>query len=271
MSLLLHALRWVAASVLCLFLTAGICAEWLAPHHYSDQSRTNPNAAPSRQFLLGTDELGRDRFSRLLYGTRVSLLLAPAAAVISILIAVLAGGLSACGGPWWGRASNALTDLLLALPTILILLTARAMLPLNVSAWTSLAVTCILLGCFNWPAPAGIIRADLTALLNSDFLMQARAGGQSPGRIIRKHLVPNVRPILMAQFWLLVPVFILSEANLSFLGLGVSEPMPSWGNMLRELENYQAIGQRPWLLAPLGVLMLTILSLYSVLRNGEQS
>jgi ABC-type dipeptide/oligopeptide/nickel transport system permease subunit len=80
-----------------------------------------------------------------------------------------------------------------------------------------------------------------------------------------------VKPVLIAQFWLLVPVFVMAEANLSLLGLGVSEPMPSWGNLLRELENYAAIPERPWVLAPLGVLMLTVLCLYAILPSGEEA
>jgi peptide/nickel transport system permease protein len=262
-------LRSCAVLALSAMLLAGVFAGWLAPHHYSDQSRENPNASPSMRFLLGTDDLGRDRFSRLVYGTRVSLLLAPAAALISIVIAVLFGGFTAYAGPVWVRLSTGAIDLLLALPTILILLTVRAMLPLNVSAWTSISITCILLGALNWPAAARVIRADMSVLLNSDFILQARAAGQSTVRIFLRQLVPNFRPVLIAQFWILVPVFILTEANLSLLGLGVTEPMPSWGNMLRDLENYSAIPERPWVLAPLIVLMVTILSLYAVLPERE--
>jgi peptide/nickel transport system permease protein len=263
------ALRWTAVMMLSSMLLAGVFAGWLAPHNYADQIREFPNAAPSKRFPLGTDDLGRDRFSRLMYGTRVSLLLAPAAALMSIAIAVVIGGLLACASPVWVRLSTGAIDLLLSLPTILILLTVRAMLPLNVSAWTSISITCVLLGALNWPAAARVIRADMSALLNSEFILQARAAGQSTFRIFLRQLVPNFRPVLIAQFWILVPVFILTEANLSLLGLGVAEPMPSWGNMLRDLENYSAIPERPWVLAPLVVLMLTILSLYAVLPERE--
>ena len=264
-------LRFFSVGLLCALLLSGVLAGWLAPHDYAEQSRDVPNASPSKQFPLGTDDLGRDRFSRLVYGTRVSLLLAPAAALVSIVIAVVFGGFAACAGPWCERISASVTDLLLALPTILILLTVRAMLPLNVSAWTSILITCALLGTLNWPAAARVIRSEMAALLKADFVLQARGSGQSSARILVRHIVPNFRPVLVAQFWILVPVFILAEANLSLLGLGVSEPMPSWGNLLRELENYSAIPERPWVLAPLAVLMLTILALYSVLPSGEEA
>jgi peptide/nickel transport system permease protein len=264
-------LRYSSAALLSILLLAGVLAGWLAPHDYAEQSRELPNASPSKQFPLGTDDLGRDRFSRLMYGTRISLLLAPAAALMSIAIAVLFAALGAYGGTWCERISTGFTDVLLALPAILILLTVRAMMPLNVSAWTSILITCLLLGALNWPAAARVIRSEMAALIGSEFVLQARAAGQSRLRILIRHIVPNFRPVLVAQFWILVPVFILAEANLSLLGLGVSEPMPSWGTLLRELENYSAIPEQPWVLAPLAVLMLTILSLYALLPSGEEA
>ncbi len=264
-------MRWVAIAVLSLLMLSAVCASLIAPHGYAEQTREYPNIAPSREFPLGTDDLGRDRFSRLVYGTRVSLLLAPTAAVLSTFIAVLVGGLGACAGVWWDRGMSSATDLMLSIPTILILLTARAMMPLNISPWSSILITCLLLGLLGWPAAARVIRADVSSLLGSAFLLQARACGQSRLRILVRQLLPNLRPVLIAQFWILVPVFILSEANLSLLGLGVSEPLPSWGNLLRELENYAAIPERPWVLAPLLALMLTILCVYAAVPQGDES
>jgi len=107
-------------------------------------------------------------------------------------------------------------------------------------------------------------------LINSDFLLQARASGVSGARLFWRHLMPNLRPILLAQFWVSVPVFILSEANLGLLGLGVSEPLPSWGAMLRELENYAAVLQNPWMLAPAVLLVLSVSCLQMLLRTEEQ-
>ncbi len=265
------AASWCAGSVLCILLGVGVCAPWIAPRPYASQDRENPQVRPSREYLLGTDELGRDRFSRLIYGTRVSLLLAPAAALMSVAIAAIVGGAAALSGRWVRRGLIAVTDLLLALPTILILLTVRAMLPLNVSAWTSIVITSTLLGALNWPAAARVVRAGTESVIHAGFVLQARAAGVSDFRIYIRQLFPNLRPVLTAQFWILVPAFILTEANLSLLGLGVSEPMPSWGNMLRELENYSAIPERPWVLAPLAVLMIAILCLYTVLPQREET
>jgi len=249
---------------------AALFAGFHAPSSYSEQFRDFISAPPSARFPLGTDELGRDRFARLLYATRVSLLLAPAAALLSTLIAALFGGLAAYLG---GRREKAITtgiDLFLSLPWLFLLLAVRALLPLNTSPVASVVLTFLLLGCLGWATPARIIRAGTHTLLNSDFLVHARAAGVSPTRLFWRHLLPNLRPILLAQFWISVPVFILSEANLGLLGLGVSEPLPSWGAMLRELENYTEILHSPWMLAPVALLVIVVACLQVVLRTEDQ-
>jgi peptide/nickel transport system permease protein len=106
--------------------------------------------------------------------------------------------------------------------------------------------------------------------VNADYLVLARASGISGVRLFWRHLLPNLRPILLAQFWISVPVFILSEANLGLLGLGVSEPLPSWGALLRELENYSAVLQNPWMLAPVVLLVVVVASLQIVLRTEDR-
>ncbi len=150
------------------------------------------------------------------------------------------------------------------------MLTVRALLPLNTSPVTSVIITFLLLGCLGWATPARIIRAGTRTLVHSDYLVQARANGISRVRLFWRHLLPNLRPILLAQFWISVPVFILSEANLGLLGLGVSEPLPSWGAMLRELENYTAILHNPWMLVPALLLVVVVCCLQLVLRTEER-
>ena len=103
----------------------------------------------------------------------------------------------------------------------------------------------------------------------SASVLQARAYGCSNGRVLWVHIVPNLKPVLAAQFWILVPVFLLTEANLGALGLGVAEPMPSWGNMLAELQNYQRIAEAPWILAPALLLLLVVASLHFVVSRKE--
>ena len=266
----IRAAQTIALVLLALVALASLAAGLIAPSSYAEQFRDSISVPPSARFLLGTDDLGRDRFARLLYGTRVSLLLAPAAALLSTLLAALIGGLAGYLGGRWERYVTAGIDLFLSLPWLFLLLAARALLPLNTSPITSVAITFLLLGCLGWATPARIIRAGTRTLINADFLTQARASGISGVRLFWRHLLPNLRPILLAQFWISVPVFILSEANLGLLGLGVSEPLPSWGSMLRELENYTAVLQNPWMLAPVVLLVVVVACLQVVLRTEER-
>ncbi len=162
-----------ALAVLAVAVVASLGAGWVAQHSYAEQSREFISAPPSAQFWLGTDELGRDRFARLLYGTRVSLLLAPAAALLSTLMAGLIGGAAGYLGGRWERFVTAGVDLFLSLPWLFLLLAVRALLPLNTSPVTSVMITFLLLGCLGWAAPARIIRAGTRTLVNSDYLVQA--------------------------------------------------------------------------------------------------
>src|SRR5580692_2061729 len=259
----------LALAVMAVAVTASLGAAFIAQSSYSEQFRDAISAPPSARFWLGTDELGRDRFARLLYGTRVSLLLAPAAALLSTVIAGLIGGAAGYLGGRWERTVTAGVDLFLSLPWLFLLLAVRALLPLNTSPVTSVMITFLLLGCLGWAAPARIIRAGARTLVNSDYLVQASASGISRWRLFWRHLLPNLQPVLLAQFWISVPVFILSEANLGLLGLGVSEPLPSWGAMLRELENYSAVLQNPWILAPV-ILLVAVVSCLQLLLGTEE-
>jgi peptide/nickel transport system permease protein len=260
----------LAVVVMAVAVAASLGAAFIAQSSYSEQFRDAISVPPSARFWLGTDELGRDRFARLLYGTRVSLLLAPAAALLSTLLAGLIGGAAGYVGGRWERFITAGVDLFLSLPWLFLLLAVRALLPLNTSPVTSVMITFLLLGCLGWAAPARIIRASTRTLVNSDYLVQAAASGIPRWRLFWRHLMPNLRPILLAQFWISVPLFILSEANLGLLGLGVSEPLPSWGAMLRELENYSAMLQNPWMLAP-AVLLVLVVSCLQLLLGTEES
>ncbi len=259
----------IALTILLVAVSAALGAGWIAPHSYAEQSREFISTPPSAQFWLGTDELGRDRFARLLYGTRVSLLLAPAAALLSTLIAGFIGGAAGYLGGRWERAVTAAIDLFLSLPWLFLLLAVRALLPLNTSPVASVAITFGLLGCLGWAAPARIIRAGTRTLVASDYLLQAAASGVPRWRLFWRHLLPNLRPVLLAQFWISVPLFILSEANLGLLGLGVAEPLPSWGTLLRDLENYSAILENPWMLAPVVLLVVVVSCLQLLLRTED--
>lgn len=263
-----------AARLLACVIVVAVCAlslgaNWLAPAGYAKQFREVPNAPPSHQHLLGTDEVGRDRFARVLYGTRISLLLAPAAALVSTALAALVGGLAGYLGGIWLKLACAFTDLFLSLPWLFLLITVRALLPLNVSPLVSVLITFLILGLLGWAASARVLSTSAGALRDSDFVLQARASGLHGPRLFLIHVLPNLKPILYAQFWISIPVFILSEANLGVLGLGVAEPLPSWGSLLRELEGLISFREEPWRLVPLFLLIIVLTSFQLLLSNEE--
>jgi len=264
-------LRTTAIAVLLLVIGISLSANWLAPEGYAKQYRDTPGAGPSRQHWLGTDDIGRDRFARVLYGTRISLLLAPAAALVSTFMAALIGGLAGYLGGLWARAAMAMTDLFLSLPWLFLLITVRAAMPLNVSPVVSVVVTFSLLGLLGWTSAARVLCASALSLRQADFVRQARASGVSDARLFWVHVLPNLKPALYAQFWISIPAFILSEANLGILGLGVAEPLPSWGSLLKELEGLVSVGEEPWKFVPLILLAVVVTSFQLVLSAQEEA
>jgi len=262
--------RKLACFVLLMVVALSLTANWLAPAGYAKQYREAADAPPSRQHWLGTDEIGRDRFARVLYGTRISILLAPAAALLSTFMAALVGGLAGYLGGVWARGAMAVTDLFLSLPWLFLLITVRALMPLNVPPLISVLVTFLLLGLLGWTSAARVLCATASSLRNSDFVRQARASGIHGARLFWIHVVPNLKPVLYAQFWISIPAFILSEANLGILGLGVAEPLPSWGSLLKELEGLVSVGEQPWKFVPLVLLAIIVTSFQLVFSNPDE-
>lgn len=266
----MRARRAVACVVLLLVVGLSLAATRLAPGGYAKQYREAVGAPPSHQHWLGTDDIGRDRFARLLYGTRISLLLAPAAALLSTLMAALIGGLAGYLGGIWSRAAMAITDLFLSLPWLFLLITIRALMPLNASPLVSVLVTFLLLGLLGWSSAARVLCSAASTLRNADFVRQAKASGIQGSRLFWIHVIPNLKPVLYAQFWISIPVFILSEANLGILGLGVAEPLPSWGSLLKELEGIVSVGEEPWKFVPLILLIIVVTSFQLALSNPDE-
>lgn len=262
-------LRYAAIALLVVAAVLALGAHYIAPAGYEHQFRESPDAPPSAQHLLGTDDLGRDRFARLLYGMRVSLLLAPLAALLTTALAALVGGLAGYFGGWVERCLMLVMDLFLCVPWLFLLITVRAALPLNMSPEASVVVTFALLGLLGWAASARVICAGTRDLMKSEFLWMARAAGFFGFKLVRLHLLPNLRATLLAQFWISVPVFIIAEANLGVLGLGVSEPLPSLGSLLGELQHVITLRPEPWQFVPFVVLILVVSSFQTLLSKHE--
>lgn len=248
----------VRATALFILAAVSVCALFapvIAPFSYDRQFRDSPAVPPNRQFLMGTDQIGRDRFSRLIYATRTSLLLAPCAAAASILLAL---GIS------FGRPRSlvsGLTTVCLSLPWLFLFIILRAALPLNTSPVVSVVLTFALMGVAGWALPARIFSASIAEIASSGWILQARAAGLARSRIAAVHQWPHLRAVALAQFRVLVPAYILSEASLGLLGLGVADPLPSWGNLLQDLQHPDLISANPFTLVPLALLMTVMICL----------
>lgn len=269
------AYRKIALCVLLAVCAGALIGSVLAPYPYDRQFRDSPNAPPSSGFFLGTDELGRDRFSRLLYATRTSIVLAPAASAIStglaLLMALLMAGSGRKGKP--ARAVfSSLTTVCLALPWIFLFIILRAELPLDTQPLTSVLITFGLMGVAGWAWPARIFAAEIEEIEKSGWLLQARAAGIPNSRIAWRFAWPHLRATAAAQFVLLIPTYIVAEASLGLLGLDVAEPMPSWGNLLKDLQHPDLVRANPWVLAPLVLLIVVMVCLETLHgQSGERA
>jgi peptide/nickel transport system permease protein len=264
-------MRRSASVLLAILFAVVLMADWVAPYPFEAQFREAPDAPPTGNHLLGTDSLGRDRLSRLLHGARVSLVLAPCAALLSVLLAALTALLAASAGSWCERGFTAAADLCLSVPWIFLLIAARALLPLNASAAAAALVTFGLLGLLGWAGPSRVMLAAVKQRLKSDFVLLARASGSGGARLALVHLAPHLKAIAVAQFLITTPAFLLAEASLGLLGLGIPEPLPSWGGLLRDLESMSDIAAHPWTLAPAASLIVVVGCIHLVISDDEYS
>lgn len=207
--------------------------------------------------LLGGDSLGRDQWTRLLYGGRLSLGLAASGLAGALLLGGLVGLLAGSVGGRTDAALMRLSDLFIAWPALYVVLVLRAALPLSLRFSTLFLLMAAVLAVSGWPIVARAVRAVTISERRREYVLAAQAAGASPTWILRRHLWPATRPVLITQGLLLLPAFILAEATLSFVGLGFSDPLPSWGTMLREVQTTFALQHAPWLLVPAVAIALT--------------
>jgi peptide/nickel transport system permease protein len=218
-------------------------------------------------FLLGTDRLGRDMASRLLYGGRVSLTVGLIGITVSFVLGISIGGVAGYFGGWIDSIVQRVIEILKSLPELPLWMALSAALPVH---WSPLLVyfgITIILGLLDWPGLARAVRSKLLALREEDFSTAARLMGASPGRIIGRHLLPNFMSHLIASATLSIPTMILGETALSFLGLGLRPPVTSWGVMLTEAQNIEAVALYPWLLLPMLPVIVTVLG-FNFLGDG---
>ncbi|MBI2358492.1 MAG: ABC transporter permease [Deltaproteobacteria bacterium] len=245
-----------ATGLIILLLLAGAAAfaPLLAPHNPTEQNLEKDLFPPSRAHLFGTDKLGRDILGRVLYGARISLLVGLSTVAISCFLGVVLGSLSGYFGGWTDHLIMRLIDVLLAFPGILLAIAFTAVLG------PSLRHVVLALCLIGWTGYARLVRGEILALREREFVHAAEALGGTPARIVCRHMVPNLLQPLLIQATFGMAGAILAEGSLSFLGLGVQPPTPSWGAMLSEGRQFLLVA--PHLTAFPGLaIMLTILGL----------
>jgi peptide/nickel transport system permease protein len=225
---------------------------------------------PGKLFLLGTDGYGRDEFSRILYGGQISVAAGITATAVSLLVGTVLGLVAGYYGGWADDSLMGITELFLSLPWLYCLLGVRAFLPLHLSTLHTFFLLTGVIGLIGWSRPARLVRGVVLSLRHRDYVLSARGFGASDLYLMRRHIFPDVAVLVLTQASLLIPRNIAAEVTLSFFGLGVNEPVASWGNMLSTLQQYSVLISYGWLLAPVAALVVTSV-LYSSLADLLQS
>ncbi len=217
--------------------------------------------------LLGTDRLGRDQWSRLMHGTRVSLSIGLVAVGLSIFLGILLGGISGYYGGWPDLVIQRLIEILQSLPPIPIWMALTAALPRDWTVEQTYFAITLILSLLGWTTLGREVRGRFLSLREEDFVMAAKLSGCSQSRIIFRHMLPTFTSHIIATSTLAIPVMIINETFLSFLGLGLRPPAISWGVLLQEAQNLQSIALAPWLLLPGLAVIFTVLAL-NILGDG---
>lgn len=218
---------------------------------------------PGRIFLMGSDGYGRDQFSRFLFGGQISLLAGLIAAGLAVSLGLALGGLA---GFYGGRIDNLLMrggELFLALPWLYLLFAVRAVLPLHVTNAQVFLLLVAVMGVIGWARPARLIRGIVLSAKERNFVVAARGFGATDSYLFWRHVLPQTGGVVLTQIALLIPQYILAEVTLTFLGLGVDEPMPSWGSLLSSLQQYAVLTSYWWMFLPALLLMPLFLAYYS--------
>ena len=223
--------------------------------------------SPTPLFLFGSDDFGRDLFSRLVYGGQISLFAGLLGAALSLTLGTVIGGVAGYYGGWVDELNMRIAELFLALPWLYLLFAVRMALPLDLAPAQAFLLVLVLIAAVGWARPARLIRGLVLSARARDYVVAARCLGASDSYLLRRHVLPQIIAMLLTQAALLAPQYILAEVTLSFFGLGVGEPVPSWGNMLASLQRYHVVASYWWMFLP-GIVMVPVFWLYHSLADA---
>jgi peptide/nickel transport system permease protein len=251
-----HRLAVYGALVITVMVIAGALAPFVAPYDPNKIDLLHLAQAPSLAHPLGTDAVGRDALSRIIYGARISLSVGVLAVGIYLAIGFVLGALAGYAGGWLDNLIMRFTDVMLCFPTFVLILILVGLV--GPSIWNVIAA----IGLFGWPGIARLVRGQVLQLRELDYVLAARVLGSGPANVMFKHILPNVIGPLSVAATLGIAGAILTEAGLSFLGLGVVQPTPSWGVMLNDARSPATLADKPWLwIAPGVSISLAVLAI----------
>jgi peptide/nickel transport system permease protein len=253
------------AAVIAVVVTAAVLAPWITPYDPHEQffdglTLQGAPLPPNERFWLGTDLLGRDAYTRLVYGARTSLIIGIVANAVAVLIGTLLGTVAGYAGGWVGAAIMRFTDLMMAFPALLLAIALAAILK------PSLWIVALVIALVNWVQTARVIYTQTRALVEREFIEAARALGAAWPRILLVHVLPHLVPHILVWGTLGIAVTVLLEATLSFLGIGVQPPTPSWGGIIFENQSYFLTA--PWLVFFPGVSILLLALAFNLVGDG---
>ncbi|PRX24051.1 peptide/nickel transport system permease protein [Orenia metallireducens] len=222
---------------------------------------------PAHLFLMGTDNYGRDIFTRILFGGRVSMFLGFAGILITSIFGLLIGGVAGYYGGWIDSLLMRIVEVILSIPSFYLLLALAAVLPIKLSSAFRFFLIILILSFIGWAGMARVIRGMVMSIKDQDYVVAAKSLGASDLRIIWKHILPTATTYVIVRATLAIPGYILMESGLSFIGLGIQQPDASWGNMLSSAQSITKITSFPWLLIPGLMIFIAILS-FNLLGDG---
>ncbi|WP_430882561.1 oligopeptide ABC transporter permease [Fusibacter sp. JL216-2] len=261
-------LAMLGGIVLIVLILCAVFAPVLSPYELDYMDYNQLNQPPNAQHWLGTDQLGRDYFTRMLHGARISLQVGVFAVLISVVLGSLVGGVAGYYGGWVDNLCMRIVEVIMSFPFLPLAITVSAVVGARLPAEYKMYITMMVIGFLSWTGLARMIRGQILSLREQEFMQAAKALGLSDKRIIVKHLLPNTVAYIIVSATLGMAGAIMTESALSFLGLGVAPPTPTWGNMVQNARDFYILTKRPWLWMPPGIAIFVTVMSINLLGDG---